>query len=286
MIDRRTLVLATAAAPFSAGAARSHILDAFIDLEKKHDGRLGVAALDTGSGGRMEHRGDERFPMCSTFKLVATAALLHRVDDGKERLSRTVRFGESDLLSYAPIAKKHLREGQMSLETICEAAIEWSDNTAANLLLAALGGPSRVTAYARSLDDDITRLDRNEPALNDVAPGDIRDTTSPNAMLRDMRSILLGTALSGTSRDRLTRWLKNSQTGKDRLRAGLPVNSIVGDKTGTGFRGETNDIAVVWPPRRAPILITAYYAGSKESDAAREAVLAEVARLVAQEFAT
>jgi beta-lactamase class A len=285
VIDRRALVLAAAAAPF-ASASRAHIIDMFIDLEKRSGGRLGVAVLDTGSGGRMEHRGDERFAMCSTFKLLATAALLHRVDAGKEQLSRAMHYDKSDLLSYAPVSKQHLGEGQMSLETICAAAIEWSDNTAANLLLAALGGPAQVTAYARSIGDDTTRLDRNEPALNDVAPGDIRDTTSPNAMLKSMRAVLLGNALSGASRDRLTRWLKDCQTGKSRLRAGMPSSWSLGDKTGTGFHGETNDIGIAWPPGKPPILITAYYAGSQAPEAAREAVLAEVGRLVAQEFAS
>ncbi|HEY4113021.1 MAG TPA: class A beta-lactamase [Rhizomicrobium sp.] len=285
MIDRRSMVIASAALAFAA-PARAHILDAFIDLEKKHDGRLGVSALDTQSGGRMEHRGDERFAMCSTFKLLATAVLLHRVDKGSETLSRRLTYGKTDLLSYAPVAKQHIREGQMSLATICEAAIEWSDNSAANLLLAAVGGPGQVTAYARELGDDVTRLDRNEPALNDVVPGDIRDTTSPNAMLRDMQKILLGDALSNASRDRLTRWLRNSQTGKERLRAGLPRSWAFGDKTGTGFRGETNDIGIAWPKGRAPILIAAYYAGSKAPQAAGEAVLAEVGRVVAQEFAS
>jgi beta-lactamase class A len=266
------------ALPFAARAAES---DSFAALEDQHGGQLGVAALDTGTGHRVGHRARERFAMCSTFKLLATAAVLRKVDLGHEELTRLVAYGKADLLSYAPVTRAHVSEGHMSLGALCQAAIEWSDNTAANLLLASLGGPAAVTQLARALGDPVTRLDRNEPSLNDILPGDIRDTTTPAAMLADMKRVLLGNTLSKASRTQLIDWLQHAQTGKDRLRAGLPADWKAGDKTGSGFRGETNDIAVAWPRGRAPILIAAYYKGSTAPAKARSAVLADVGRIVA-----
>ncbi len=282
MLSRREMVIASVALPFAARAAPS---DSFAALEAQHGGRLGVAAIDTGSGRRLAHRIDERFAMCSTFKLLAAAAVLRKVDLGTEKLTRLIPYGQADLLSYAPVTRAHVGEGHMTVGALCEAAAEWSDNTAANLLLASLGGPAAVTRFARELGDSVTRLDRNEPSLNDIKPGDIRDTTTPAAMLADMQAVLLGDALSKASRARLADWLQKSQTGQARLKAGLPASWEVGNKTGSGFRGETNDIAVAWPPGRAPILIASYYKGSTAPDAARDAVLAEVGRIVASAFA-
>ncbi len=167
------------------------------EIEAREGGRLGVFVRDTETGATVEHRADERFPMCSTFKLLAAAAALKRVDEGVERLDRTIAFGPSDLLEYAPIAKAHAAEGAMTLADLCAAAIDWSDNTAANLILQAIGGPAGYTQFARSLGDMVTRLDRNEPSLNEAIPGDERDTTSPRAMAADMQNVLLGDALSG-----------------------------------------------------------------------------------------
>ena len=284
MIDRRVFLISAAAASF-AGRSRAHILDAFIDLEQKHDGRLGVAAFDTGSRGRMEHRSDERFPMCSTFKLLAGADLLHRVDQGAEHLDRRIKYGQADLLDYAPVTRQHVGEGGMTLGALCAAAVQWSDNTAANLILTQLGGPGGVTSYVRTLGDDVTRLDRIEPDANTCIPGDPRDTTSPNAMLKDMQTILLGNALSSRSRARMLDWLVNYQTRMPRIAAGLPSGWRSGHKMGTGAHGTVNDLAIIWPPRRAPILIAAYYTGSAEPEAARNGVLADVGRIVAEEFA-
>jgi beta-lactamase class A len=279
MLNRRELVMASAALAVAPAFAQSN---PFAALERQHGGHLGVAALDTGSGKRLAHRAKERFPMCSTFKLLAVAAVLRKIDHGSEKLARPIRYGRADMLEYAPVTRAHVGEGQMPVGALCEAAIEWSDNTAANLLLASLGGPSAVTRFARALGDPVTRLDRNEPSLNDVKPGDVRDTTTPAAMLADMRAVVLGNALSNASRARLTDWLHKSQTGKARLRAGLPRDWTVGDKTGSGFVDETNDIAVAWPPGRAPILIAAYYRGSRLYPESRDAVLADVGRLVAK----
>ena len=221
--------------------------------------RLGVFVRDTGTGATIAHRADERFPMCSTFKLLAAAEALKRVDEGAERLDRTIAFGPTDLLDYAPIAKAHAAEGAMTLADLCAAAIDWSDNTAANLVLQAIGGPAGFTQFARSLGDNVTRLDRNEPSLNEATPGDQRDTTSPRAMAEDMQKVLLGDALSDASRRQLQTWLIGDKVGDKRLRAGLPPSWRIGDKTGSGEHGSTNTIAILWSPDRAPIIATAYY---------------------------
>ena len=254
------------------------------DIEAREGGRLGVFVRDTGAGATIEHRADERFPMCSTFKLLAAAATLKRVDEGAERLDRTIPFGPSDLLDYAPIAKTHVAEGGMMLADLCAAAIDWSDNTAANLVLQTIGGPAGFTQFARSLGDNVTRLDRNEPTLNESLPGGERDTTSPAAMAEDMRKVLLGDVLSDSSRRQLQTWLINDKVGDKRLRAGLPPSWRIGDKTGSGDHGTTNTIAILWPPERAPIIATVYYTGSSAPMDARNAIHKEVGALIAETF--
>ena len=173
----------------------------------------------------------------------------------------------------------------MLMAEICDAAMTLSDNTAGNLMLASFGGPSALTHYARSLDYGVTRLDRIETALNEATPGDPRDTTTPAAMLDIMRRLLVGDTLSAESRERLTGWLLANKTGAKRLRAGFPADWRVGDKTGTGGNGSANDIAVVLPPGRAPILVAVYYTGSTISEEARNAVIANAGRIVAEGFA-
>jgi beta-lactamase class A len=254
------------------------------DMEALEDGRLGVFVRDTATGATIEHRVDERFPMCSTFKLLAAAAALKRVDQGAERLDRTITYRPSDLLEYAPVAKAHVAEGGMTVADLCAAAIDWSDNTAGNLILQSIGGPAGFTQFARSLGDEVTRLDRNEPTLNESLPGDPRDTTSPRAMAGAMQKVLVGDALSDASRSQLQTWLIGDKVGDKRLRAGLPPYWWIGDKTGTGDRGSTNAVAIIWPPARAPIIATVYYTGSSASVDARNAVHKEVGALIAETF--
>jgi len=250
------------------------------DLEARYGGRLGVAALNAGTGARLMHRSGERFPMCSTFKVLLVAATLARVDTGSERLDQHVPYGNADLLTYAPITRANASRGFMTLGALCEAVTEYSDNTAANLLLRTVGGPPAVTAYARSLGDTVTRLDRTEPSLNTAFPGDSRDTTAPAAMVADLRKLLTGSALSTASRRKLKSWLLASKTGTERIRAGVPAGWSVGDKTGTGDNATSNDVAVIYPPGRSPIFVAAYYTGSSATVAERNAVLSGVGRLV------
>jgi beta-lactamase class A len=268
----------------NAGNARNDAANQIAAIEARLGGRIGVAALDTGSGKRFDYRAEERFPMCSTFKFLAAAAILKRIDEKQEQLDRFVSYNAKDILEYAPVTKAHLKEGGMTLGALCEAAIEQSDNTAGNLLLDAIGGPAGVTNFARSLGDHVTQLDRKEPDLNTVIPGDERDTTTPGSILADMMRILTGDVLSRSSRSQLEDWLRGNKAGAAMIRAGVPTNWIVGDKTGRGANGATNDIAILRPPDRAPVLLAIYSVGSKASVNDREAAITEVTKIVAAEF--
>ncbi len=258
---------------------------AFAALETQHGGRLGVAAFDTGSGRRLACRADERFPLCSTHKFQTVAAILSRVDRGALSLDRKLPYGRADLLDYAPIAKAHVEDGFLTVEAACAATIQWSDNTADNLLLDLLGGPAGWTRYARSLGDQVSRLDRREPALNSSLPDDPRDTSSPAAMVGALDTVLLGTALKPSSRARLEAWMMGGRVSDALLRAAVPAGWRVGDKSGAGERGSRNDIGILRPPRSnpftdAPILVAVYYTGSAAPMAVREGVVAEAGRIV------
>ncbi len=265
-------------------SARAAVGDAtrarIAELEARSGGRLGVAALDLGTGRRVDHRADERFPLCSTFKFLAAALVLSRVDRNEERLDRRIPYTAADLVPYSPVTETHVGPDGMSVGELCEAAMTLSDNTAGNLLLASFGGPAGLTAYARSLGDEVTRLDRVEPDLNEALAGDPRDTTSPAAMLHDISRTVLGSALSEPSRAQLITWLVANKTGDQRLRAGFPQGWRVGDKTGTGMNGATCDIAVVWPPERAPMIVAAYLAESTASMEQRNRVFEDVGRII------
>ncbi|WP_149536344.1 class A beta-lactamase [Siccirubricoccus phaeus] len=275
-IPRRALL----AAPFLTLPAQAQPAP-LAALEARHGGRLGVAALDTGSGRALAHRADERFPLTSTFKFLAAALVLARVDAGEERLDRHLAYGESALVPYSPVTGPAAARGGLTMAEACDAAVTLSDNTAGNLMLDSFGGPAGLTAWLRRIGDAETRLDRRETELNEAAPGDKRDTTTPAAMLATMRTLLLGEVLSPTSRARLLAWLEGCRTGDRRLRAGFPAGWRLGDKTGSGGRNSTNDVAIAFPPGRAPLLVAAYYIGADVPMAEREAVLAEVGRLAA-----
>lgn len=270
------LIVALATAIANAQDAR------IAEIEKASGGRIGVVAIDSKSGRRIEHRSNERFPMCSTFKTLAVAAVLQRADQGKEKLDRFVPYTEKDLLEYAPVTKQHVAEGGMTLGALCAAAISQSDNTAANLVLQTIGGPAGVTQFARSIGDNITRLDRKEPELNQWTPGDERDTTSPEAMCEDLRRLLQGETLSKKSRSQLVDWLQRNETGAALIRAGVPGNWRVGDKTGRSGNGATNDVAVIYPPDGGPIFAAIYTFGG--SDEQRSAAIASVARDICRLF--
>ena len=266
----------------SAVAGEDDAVARIAAIEARIRGRIGVAALDTTNSKHVDYHADERFPMCSTFKFLAAAAVLKRVDEKKEKLERFVPYGTKEILEYAPVTKEHLKDGGMTLGALCAAAIEQSDNTAGNLLLNAIGGPVGLTNFVRTLSDRVTRLDRIEPELNSAIPGDERDTTTPAAICSDMQKLLLGDALSEASRRQLEDWLERNETGGPMVRAGIPKNWIIGDKTGRGSNGTTNDIAIMRPPGRAPMLLAIYSVGSTATPNDRAAAVAEAARIVAE----
>ena len=283
-ITRRTAITSLLFAAFSRQTfliAEQSAADQLSAIEKKSGGRLGYAMLDTATGKSVTHRATERFPMCSTFKFIVAAFILQRVEKGIEHLDRKIVFSSNDLVTYSPITEKRTGPGGMTIAELCLAAITMSDNTAANLLLASFGGPPALTQFLRSIGDTETRLDRNETTLNEAKPGDPRDTTTPSAMLANLNNLLLGNILSPASREQLTQWLLKNTTGEARLHAGLPADWKEGDKTGSGDNGTTNDIAILWPPNRAPILVTAYLTESPLSADGRNAIFAELGRATA-----
>ncbi len=294
-LTRRELLLPLAAAAATAcahratgpeSAPKSSTDGELVAIEASVGGRLGVFALDTGSGRTLAHRADERFAMCSTFKWVVAASVLARVDRGELSLAQGFAYGPADLFDHAPVAREHVSEGAMTLETAARAAVTVSDNTAANLLLAEVGGPAGLTAFMRQAGDAVTRLDRTEPTLNSNDPGDPRDTTSPRAMVGLMKAVLCGDVLKSASRERLIEMLVACETGKKRLRAGLPSDWTVGDKTGTGANYAVNDVAIAIPPGRAPVLVAVYMSEGKAADdgAIHERGHAAVGRIVAREM--
>ena len=277
--SRRTILAGLSALAVGAAWPAAAAEDGLAALEARHGGRLGVFALDTGSGRSLAHRADERFLMCSTAKFAAAGAVLARVDAGREQLDRRIRYGAADVaVGYAPDTKAHLAEGGMSVEALCRAAVVHSDNGAANLVLASLGGPAAVTRFVRGVGDDTTRFDRTEPTLN--RPDGLRDTTTPRAFAATLRAVLLGEALSPASRARLEGWMVACDTGLGRLRAGIPRDWTAGDKTGTAG-DNAGDVALLRPPGRAPIVVASYYDVPGRDVSEREAVLKQVGALVA-----
>jgi len=251
----------------------------FIELEARTKSRIGVAAVDLSTNHRVEYQSGERFLMCSTFKVLVVAAVLKRVDEKKEKLDRFVTYGEAQLLEYAPVTRAHVKEGGMTLEALCAAAISQSDNTAANLLLETIGGPKGFTEFARAIGDEFTRLDRMEPELNMATPGDDRDTTTPAAMSKDLQRLLTSDVLSQESRARLEGWMVANETGSKMIRASVPADWRVGDKTGRSGKGASNDIAILRPPTGGPFFLAIYVNASSESSEGRDSLVAEAAKI-------
>ena len=296
-IDRRSL-MASAAAFTIAGCAgprqanQNIIVNADMGaLEARAGGRLGAFVFDTASGRMTGHRYGEAFAMCSTFKLALAAAVLQRADQGRLNLEMELRYTKADIVPHAPVTGPNLAKGSMRIVDLAEAAQKTSDNVAANVLIRYLGGPAAVTAIFRSWGDAVTRLDRYEPEMNNVPPGEERDTTTPREFARLMARLLIeDRILKKTSRALLIQWMVDTNTGTSRLRGGLPPSWKSGDKTGTAnspnFNNKTNDVAIVWPPARRPVIVTAFYEADGKYDEIRDAdqaVLAEVGRIAADQ---
>lgn len=290
-LTRRQALAATATALISPAFGRPTGADlpALRALERRAGGRLGVAILDTGSGAQAGLRLDERFALCSVFKLPLAAMILREADLGRLPLDQAVPYGPADMLDHAPVTRQHLARGHMTVAELAEATQVTSDNPAANLLLKLIDGPAGLTARLREIGDATTRLDRYEPEMNRMQPGDPRDTSTPAALAALVQRIALGDVLKPSSRERLVGWMEKTETGRHRLRAGLPKGWRAGDKTGSFWDeqlpGKVNDVAVCWPPGRAPLIIAAFYetpkAGGGQPFKAGQRVLAEVGRIAA-----
>ncbi|MEU5410037.1 class A beta-lactamase [Nocardia asteroides] len=241
-----------ATAPSSTAAAADAL--AFAALESTYDARLGLSVLDTGTDRVVAYREHERFPMASTFKGLACGALLQAHPLATGYFEQVIRYTAADIVVNSPETEQHIDTG-MTVTALCDAAITQSDNTAGNLLLRLLGGPEGFTAFLRTLGDQVSRLDRWEPELNTAVPGDERDTTTAAALAADYRALVVGAALAEPERAQLAAWLKASRTGAKRIKAGLPADWTVGDKTGTPAYGSALDVAVAWPPGRAPLVL-------------------------------
>ena len=290
-MQRRTLLTYGTAALLLAGcssmskkqqAATDKLQATLARIEADAKGRLGVAVVDAGSGLEAGWRMEERFPMCSTFKLLLAANVLHRVQGGDLSLERRQYFAPSQVVAYSPVSQSRAGDGGgMSLLELCEAAIVVSDNTAANVLLELVDGPAGLTAWLRSIGDSVSRLDRYETALNEAAPGDERDTSAPLSMLHTAQNLLLGSTLDGFARALLQKWLLDSRTGDKRLRAGMPSEWKVGGKTGSGENGTANDLILVWPMTQSePLLVSCYLTGSTLAPAERDAIHVRVGQAV------
>ncbi|RDG39296.1 class A beta-lactamase [Streptomyces corynorhini] len=269
---------AASSASSSSSATRSY-LDAFKGLESKFDARLGVYAVDTGTGEEVAYNDGERFAYASTFKALAAGAVLR--EHAPDGMDQVVRYSEKDLVSNSPVTEKHVATG-MTLAELCDAAVRFSDNTAANLMFDHIGGPKGLNTVLKELGDDVTRMERREPGLNDWVPGQKRDTSTPRALAEDLRAFVLGDALGAAERARLTHWLRTNTTGDELIRAGVPQGWVVGDKTGAGGTyGTRNDIAVVWPSAGAPVVM-AILTNRTEKDAEYDnKLIAEAASVIA-----
>lgn len=252
----------------------------FKDLERKYGARLGVYAVNTGDGREVAYRDGERFAYASTFKALAAGAVLRKYSlDGMAKL---VKYSKDDLVANSPVTEKHVDTG-MTLGELCDAAVRYSDNTAGNLLFDALGGPKGLESALRQTGDAVTRVERREPDLNQWTPGAVRDTSTPRALAQDLRAFVIGNRLGTAERAQLTRWLRTNTTGDELIRAGVPKDWTVGDKTGAGgVYGIRNDIAVVWPPDGAPIVMAILTnRGTKDADYDNK-LIADAAAVVAR----
>jgi len=281
-LSRRRLIQAAGAAALLAGplalAANGKANERLEAIRARIDGRLGVHVLDTHTGQRIRFDDDSRYATASTFKMLLAAAVLKRVDRGELTLMQPIAYSEKDMLKVtSPVTAKHLAEGSLPLQDLCAAIVMVSDNTAANLLMKLIGGPAAITSFARELGDEVTRMERWEPELNSNIRGDLRDTTSARATVGNMQKLFTGGALSAASADRLIGWMIDATPGLGRVRAGIPKTWKAGDKTGTGANGAVNDLAILWPPGRKPILVAIYMSESTQTTDALVAAHAEIA---------
>ncbi|MFC0244314.1 class A beta-lactamase [Falsochrobactrum ovis] len=264
-----------------AVAGEAELISKVQEAEKQINARIGLAIRNTGTGETWRYRADERFPMASTFKLLACAALLAHIDEGKEDGNRRVTINQNDIVTYSPLTENWVGQA-VSLETLCDATMRTSDNTAANKVLEAIGGPQGLTAFLRAQGDIVTRLDRWETELNEAIPGDPRDTTTPDAIVNLSHKLLLEDGLSAHSRKTLTNWMMSNEVGGPLMRAGLPETWRIGDRTGAGGYGTRGIVAIIWPPEQKPLIAAIYITQTDASIEQRNAAIASIARQLAE----
>ncbi len=284
MIALRSFVLLLITSTFSLAQANPLLDEVVRTVEQRLDARVGVALYDSATGETWSYQGDDRFPITSTFKTLACAALLSRAEKGVEHLDRRVTFTEDDLVTYSPVTETRTGEPGMTLEELCEATMATSDNSAANFVLDALGGPDSVTGFARDLGDTITRLDRTETTLNEATPGDPRDTTTPNAMVNNLRKLVLGDTLTDGSRDTLISWLRGNRVSDNLLRAVIPQDWKIGDRSGAGGYGSRSITAVLWPPNREPLVLAIYITETGATFDERNSAIADIGHVVMKHY--
>lgn len=283
MVALRAFVLLLITSAFSLAQA-DPLLEAVKAVEQRLDARIGLAFYDSATGKTWDYQGDNRFPMTSTCKTLACAALLAKTDNGAADLDQRVMFGKDDLVTYSPVTETRTGQPGMTLGKLCEATMATSDNTAANLVLNAIGGPSSVTGFVRGLGDTITRLDRTETTLNEAAPGDPRDTTTPSAMVNNLRKLVLGDTLSESSRDKLISWLRGNRVSDNLLRAAVPQDWKIGDRSGAGGYGSRSITAVLWPPNRKPLVLAIYITETGATFDERNSAIADIGRVVVKHY--
>ncbi|MEQ7005735.1 class A beta-lactamase [Actinopolymorpha sp. B17G11] len=275
---------AVTATPMATATSDPGVTQQLQDLEKRYAARLGVYARNVRTGVTVRYRSGERFPMCSTFKSLLAAHVMRDYDNRGEYLDRVLHYAEDDLVDWSPITENLVNTG-MAVRDLCMATIALSDNTAANVLLRATDGPRGFTRFCRSLGDSYTRLDRYEPDMSASVPGDVRDTTTPEAIGRDYAHLVLGRALKPFHRAQLVSWLKVNTTSGRRFRAGLRDDWVLGDKTGTGGFGTANDIGIVWTPNGTTLVLSVMSSKELEGVPADDHLLAETASLLARTLA-
>ncbi|MFC9416796.1 class A beta-lactamase Bla1 [Bacillus mobilis] len=249
----------------------------FSQIEKKFDARLGVYAIDTSTNQTISYRPNERFAFASTYKALAAGVLLQK--NSTEKLNEVVTYTKEDLVDYSPVTEKHVDTG-MTLGEIAEAAVRYSDNTAGNILFHKIGGPKGYEKALRQIGDRVTMSDRLETELNEAIPGDNRDTSTAKAIATNLKDFTVGNALPDQKRNILTDWMRGNATGDKLIRAGVPKDWIVGDKSGAGSYGTRNDIAIVWPPNRAPIIIAILSSKDEKEATYDNQLIAEAAEVV------
>ncbi|QPI66191.1 class A beta-lactamase [Vreelandella venusta] len=279
-VSRWVMSICLIAVPSVLMAQDDTLLTEVERIEEQLDARVGFAAYDLETGQRWEYNADQLFAMSSTFKTLACAALLQRVDEGSEQLERRIKVSASDIVTYSPVTEAYADNREISLFELCEATLTTSDNTAANLILQAIGGPQAVTEFVRALGDSVTRLDRWETELNEATPHDERDTSTPNAMVSNLEKLVVGNALSPQSKNQLREWLVNNEVADGLFRSQIPDEWVIGDRTGAGGFGSRSITAVIWPPEREPTIVAFYITETDASFEERNSAIAELGSVI------